>query len=84
MANLLECQQKSIFWRARLGTNAGIYICRDFVAKCEQVSASIRKEGSGATGKRDLARLSHWFEAFSERAGAYMHCRTSGALVTVA
>ena len=56
--------------------------CRDFEARCNQITASMKKEGSGATGKRDLTRLSHWFESFSERTGkplrcTALHCTTS-------
>ena len=41
---------------------------RDFDVQCARLAQGIKQETDQVTGKRDLARLSSWFENFSQRA----------------
>ena len=50
---------------------------RDFDAKCARLGQAIKQESEQGTGKRDLTRLSHWFEAFSQSASKLMFCAFS-------
>ena len=43
--------------------------CSQYKAAADKLSAPIRQFAESKTGKRDLARLSHWFEAFTAPSG---------------
>ena len=47
---------------------------RDFEGKCARLGQAIKQETDQVTGKRDLARLSHWFEAFGQQTGWCILC----------
>lgn len=47
---------------------------RDFEGKCARLGQAIKQETDQVTGKRDLARLSHWFEAFGQQTGCCILC----------
>ena len=43
--------------------------CSQYKAAADKLSAPIRQFAESKTGKRDLARLSHWFEGFTAPSG---------------
>ncbi len=47
---------------------------RDFDGKCARLGQAIKQETDQVTGKRDLASLSHWFEAFGQQTGWPILC----------
>ena len=50
---------------------------RDFEGKCARLGQAIKQETDQVTGKRDLARLSLWFEAFGQQTGWCILCTPS-------
>ena len=59
---------KTILWSQYLA------MPRDFEGKCARLGQAIKQETDQVTGKRDLARLSHWFEAFGQQTGCCILC----------
>lgn len=50
------------------------FVCfffRDFEGQCARLAQGIKQETDQVTGKRDLARLSSWFDSFSQQAGRW-------------
>ena len=43
--------------------------CSQYKVAADKLSAPIRQFAESKTGKRDLARLSHWFEDFTAPSG---------------
>ena len=48
------------------------FVFRDFEVQCARLAQGIKQETDQVTGKRDLARLSSWFESFSQQAGGWL------------
>ena len=71
-----DATQQALLYIITIQRLLWISMHRDFEAKCARLGQAIKQETDQVTGKRDLARLSHWFEAFGQHTGQQHHVST--------